>query len=68
MESNNEFNIELKKIIAGSIPCIHMNTLSISNRVLKTFKNYLIQCKENNINTVDDLLIHMEDNNGKSEN
>jgi hypothetical protein len=68
MQSNNEFNTELKKIIAGSIPCIHMNTLSISNRVLNTFKNYLLQCKEKNIYTIDELLIHMEDNNGKSEN
>lgn len=64
MDSQNEFNVNLRKIIANSIPCIHMNTLLISERVLKSFKNYLLECKENNLSTIDDVISHMENKNG----
>ncbi len=45
-----------------------MNTLLISERVLNTFKKYLIECKDNNLNTVDDILSNMENKDGTPEN
>ncbi len=68
MPLSDEFNSNLRKVIANSIPCVHMNTLLISERVLNTFKKYLIECKDNNLNTVDDILSNMENKDGTPEN
>jgi len=63
MPLSEEFDVNLRRIIANSIPCVHMNTLAISERVLNSFKKYLTECKENNLNTVDQVLENMANKN-----
>lgn len=66
MPLNDEFDTNLRKIIATSIPCVHMNTLLISERVLNTFKKYLNECKQNGLTTIDDILENMLNKNEQS--
>jgi len=53
---NSNYNFEIRKAVANSIPCIHMNTLAISERVLKATENYLIDLKSKGLTTIDDVL------------
>lgn len=55
----SSYNKEIRKVIANSIPCIHMNTLAISERVLKATENYLLDLKSKGILTIDDLINEM---------
>lgn len=61
MESN--YNNEIRKKIATSIPCVHMNTILIGERVLNTFSNYLNDLKSKGINTIDEVLEDMKNKN-----
>ena len=65
MSETTQFEEKIQKQIAASIPCIHMNTMLISNRVLKTFKGYLLSLKEEGASTIDDVINIMEKSDGK---
>lgn len=55
MQQSN-YNLEIKKIIANSIPCVHMNTIAISERVLRSTENYLLDLKSKGLTTIDEVL------------
>ncbi len=63
MMQESNYNLQLRKIVAGSIPCIHMNTILISERVLNNFVKYLESLKEKGISTVDEAIIEMQKKN-----
>ena len=50
----SQYNLEIRKQIARSIPCVHMNTILISERVLNSFVAYLEDLKVNGASTIDD--------------
>ena len=60
MPLSNEFNEELRDLIATSIPCVHMPTKMISEKVLRQFKKYLEGCKIDGFTTIDDVLEDMK--------
>ncbi len=53
---DSQYNLEIRKKIAGSIPCIHMNTILISERVLNSFVSYLEEIKLNGASTIDEAI------------
>ena len=57
---DKKFNQQLRNNIAESIPCIHMNSMSLADRTLRTFVKYLKDCKEKGILTIDELLFDIE--------
>ena len=59
MQESN-FNLELRKSVAGSIPCIHMNTMLIGERVLNMFIKYLESLKEKGIDSVEEIINEMK--------
>ena len=63
MESN--YNDEIRKKIAISIPCVHMNTILIGERVLNTFSQYLNDLKEKGFTNIDEVLEDMKNKNGQ---
>lgn len=65
MPLSNEFNEELRDLIATNIPCVHMPTKMISEKVLRQFKKYLEGCKIDGFTTIDDVLEDMK--NARSE-
>ncbi len=68
MPINNEFDIELRNIMARNIPCVHMPGLLLAEKVLNTFKVYLEQSKERGLNTIDEILEDMKNKDGQSGN
>lgn len=65
MPITNEFDNNLRKTIADSIPCIHMNGIMMSEKVLRTFKKYLEDLKTSGKTTIDQVLEDMENKDGK---
>jgi len=61
---DSEYNLEVRKRIAQSIPCVHMNTILISERVLGTFVSYLDALKSNGYSTIDDVIENLKPKNG----
>ncbi len=59
MQESN-FNLEIRKAVASSIPCVHMNTLLMSERVLNMFTKYLESLKNQGINTIDEVIGEMQ--------
>jgi hypothetical protein len=59
MQESN-YNLEIRKKIAGSIPCVHMNTILISERVLNTFVSYLEVLKSSGYSTIDDAIENLK--------
>lgn len=57
---DKKFNLELRKNLAESIPCIHMNSMSLADRTLRTFVKYLNDSKSKGLNTIDDILSDIE--------
>jgi len=53
---DSQYNLDIRKKIAGSIPCIHMNTILISERVLNSFVAYLEDLKLNGSVTIDEAI------------
>lgn len=53
---DSSYNLEVRKKIAQSIPCVHMNTILISERVLNTFVLYLESLKESGLLTIDEAI------------
>lgn len=52
----SQYNLEIRKKIAGSIPCVHMNTILISERVLNSFVSYLEEIKAGGASTIDEAI------------
>ena len=57
---DKKFNQQLRNSIAESIPCIHMNSMSLADRTLRTFVKYLKDSQEKGITTIDQLLLDIE--------
>lgn len=57
---DSNYNIEIRKIVSSSIPCVHMNTILIAERVLNSFNKYLLDLKSNGILTIDEAIEHMK--------
>lgn len=57
---DSSYNLEIRKKIAGSIPCVHMNTIAISERVLNTFVQYLEILKNSGYSTIDDAIENLK--------
>jgi hypothetical protein len=53
---DSQYNLEIRKKIASSIPCVHMNTILISERVLNSFVSYLEELKTNGYLTIDEAI------------
>ena len=60
MPLSNEFNEDLRNLIATNIPCVHMPTQMIAEKVLKQFAFYLEGCKIDGFVTIDDVLEDMK--------
>jgi hypothetical protein len=60
MPLSNEFNENLRDLIATNIPCVHMPTKMISEKVLRQFASYLEGCKIDGFVTIDDVLQDMK--------
>lgn len=54
------FNPELKRNVAESIPCIHMNSMSLADRALKTMVKYLRDAQSRGITTIEQVLNDIE--------
>lgn len=57
---DSEYNLEIRKKIAQSIPCVHMNTILISERVLNTFASYLEVLKSSGYSTIDEVIENLK--------
>lgn len=68
MPLKNEFDEELRAKVAKNIPCVHMPGLLLAERALFVIKEYLENCKNNGLNTIDEVLNDMKIKNGQSEN
>jgi|688.fasta_scaffold1829326_2 hypothetical protein len=66
MQESN-FNTELRKAVASSIPCVHMNTMLIGERVLNMFTKYLESLKTQGLNTIDEVVAEMQKKNDTRE-
>ena len=55
-----KFNPELRRNVAESIPCIHMNSMSLADRTLKTIVRYLKDAQSRGLTTIDQVLSDME--------
>lgn len=60
---DSQYNLEIRKKIAGSIPCVHMNTIAISERVLNTFVSYLEVLKSSGYLTIDEAIENLKSKN-----
>jgi hypothetical protein len=65
MQISNEFDTELRKQIGRVVPCVHISNSLIADRVLIAFKNYLNNCLENGINSVELVLEDMKIKDGQ---
>ena len=68
MPLNNNFDEQLRAIVAKNIPCVHMPGLLLAEKALNTFKVYLEEAKERGLNSIDEVLEDMKVKNGQSEN
>jgi len=57
---DKKFNQQLRNNIAESIPCIHMNSMSLADRTLRTFVKYLKDSQEKGMTTIDEILTDIE--------
>ena len=60
---DSQYNLEIRKQIARSIPCVHMNTILISERVLNSFVAYLEDLKVNGASTIDEAIESLKNKN-----
>jgi hypothetical protein len=65
MPLTNEFDEELRNIVAKNIPCVHMPGLLLAEKALNVFKVYLQESKDRGLNTIDEILEDMKIKNGQ---
>lgn len=50
------FNEKFVKLVAQRIPCVHMNSWSMSKKITADIITYLEELKSKGLNTIDDVL------------
>lgn len=67
MPLTNEFDEQLRNIVAKNIPCVHLPAQLLAEKALRTFSIYLEEAKSRGINTIDEVLEDMKIKNGNAE-
>lgn len=66
MPLTNEFDEQLRNLVAKNIPCVHLPGLLLAEKALNVFKIYLEESIERGLVTIDEVLLDMKLKNGNS--
>lgn len=60
MSSESDFNKEIVSLLSKNIPCMHIPTSVIAERVLRVFYKYLEELRDNGASSIDHVLAEMK--------